>query len=235
MHLDDIKIDPEFQALLPKLPLLKREGLRAKLVAEGFRDPLIVWKGHGILIDGHNRFELCREEGIEPTFVEMEFADRSHAIEWARLQQDSRRNNTPEDDAENMGAVYELRKQRQGGDRKSKGHNALLVTTAEQVAEEFGVSPDTVKRAAEYKRGLDAIEEEEGPEAREEAKKLPMKEVRKKGRKIKPESNGTEQRQTDEEVAKLIATVRKRLQSWPIEQRKAFVRAINKVRAEFGI
>lgn len=229
MHIDDIKLDPEFQSLLPKLPLLKREGLRAKLIAEGFRDPLIVWKGHGILIDGHNRFELCREEGIEPTFVEMEFPDRSHAIEWARLQQDSRRNNSPEDDAENMGAVFELRKLRQ------KRHSDANRKTAELVAEELGVSTRTVERAAEYKRGLDAIEEEEGPEAREEAKKLPMKEVRKKGRKSKPESNGTEQRQTDEEVAKLIATVRKRLQSWPIEQRKAFVRGLNKVRAEFGI
>ena len=42
-------------ALVPPLTAQEREQLEANLLREGCRDALVVWAGHGILLDGHNR------------------------------------------------------------------------------------------------------------------------------------------------------------------------------------
>ena len=52
-----IQIDSELRALIPPLSSEERSQLEVNLVAEGCRDPLVVWKGHHILLDGHNRYE----------------------------------------------------------------------------------------------------------------------------------------------------------------------------------
>lgn len=52
-----IKQDPEFKGLLPPLASEEYEGLEQSLLAEGCRDPLVIWQG--ILIDGYNRYALC--------------------------------------------------------------------------------------------------------------------------------------------------------------------------------
>src|SRR2546422_453400 len=48
------EIDPEFADLLPRAAE-EVARLEALLLAEGCRDPVITWKGHGLLVDGHTR------------------------------------------------------------------------------------------------------------------------------------------------------------------------------------
>jgi hypothetical protein len=50
----ELCIDPEFLALIPPLSATERQGLEASILAEGCRDPLIVWEEKNILVDGHN-------------------------------------------------------------------------------------------------------------------------------------------------------------------------------------
>src|SRR5262245_33582433 len=50
---DRIRVDPEFAALIPPLSAEERQRLELSLLEEGCRDPLIVWKDHDILLDGH--------------------------------------------------------------------------------------------------------------------------------------------------------------------------------------
>ena len=59
---DSLKLDAEFQALIAPLMADERSQLESNLVAEGCRDALVVW--NGILLDGHNRFEICTRLGI---------------------------------------------------------------------------------------------------------------------------------------------------------------------------
>src|SRR5689334_20469111 len=59
-----IIIDDEIRALIPPLTTDERTQLMENLQAEGCRDPLVVWKGHGVLLDGHNRRDICTELGI---------------------------------------------------------------------------------------------------------------------------------------------------------------------------
>ena len=51
---------------LPIPPLLNEERalLRQNLLSEGCRDALVVWKGHDVLLDGHNRYDICTELGL---------------------------------------------------------------------------------------------------------------------------------------------------------------------------
>lgn len=191
MHIDDIKLDPEFQALFAdtRLSGSDREHLRNKLVTEGFHDPLVLWDG--VLLDGYTRLELCREDGIEPATRNVELRDRDHAIEWIRIHQHSRRNLDAKARALNIAEVYEARKRRNGarGPEKPGTEYQAFSDTRDEVAAEFNVSPSTVKQSVEYKRGLDKIEAEGGAEAREEAQqKLSMRQVRERGTKPKPTS-----------------------------------------------
>lgn len=85
-----IKIDPEFKSLIPPLTDEEYDGLRDSLLKEGCRDALVVWDG--VLVDGHNRYEICEKHGIPYDTVEMEFANRNDAKLWIYKNQLSRRN-----------------------------------------------------------------------------------------------------------------------------------------------
>ena len=138
-------LDKEFQALIPPLSQEERTQLEANLVADGCRDPLVVWplpvftvdysdaqdgsdmesyvyaeaQSHShytqdegvseyktwgadeevgekdwpcLLLDGHNRFEICTRLGLPYEVVLKEFASREDAIEWIIHNQFGRRN-----------------------------------------------------------------------------------------------------------------------------------------------
>jgi ParB-like chromosome segregation protein Spo0J len=60
-------IDPDFEGLMPALTGEARAQLEASLREEGCRDPLVVWPqpaGAPILLDGHNRYEICQQYGL---------------------------------------------------------------------------------------------------------------------------------------------------------------------------
>lgn len=180
MHIDEIQTDPEFEALFAdtRLSGVDLEHLTNKLLTEGFHDPLVLW--NGVLLDGYTRLGICRENGIEPKVRSVELSDRDHAVEWIRLHQHSRRNLDAKARALNIAEVYEGRKRRHGDrgpEKTDNDYQSFSAATREAVAAEFNVSPATVQRALEYKRGLDAIEAEGGAEAREKAESLPMETI----------------------------------------------------------
>jgi hypothetical protein len=89
-----IKIDPEFKALAPPLSTEERQGLERSIVeAGGARDPLVTWKG--VLLDGHNRHEICTEHGLAFDTVEAGgVKTRQDARVWIVKNQLARRNVT---------------------------------------------------------------------------------------------------------------------------------------------
>jgi len=88
-----IHIDPDFRALIPPLSPEERATLEANLQADGCRDPLVVWQG--VLLDGHNRYDLCTVHGIPYQTVEQSCADRNAAKAWIIRNQFGRRNLQP--------------------------------------------------------------------------------------------------------------------------------------------
>jgi ParB-like chromosome segregation protein Spo0J len=91
---DDVQIhiDDSFRNLIPPLTSSERESLESAITTEGCRDPITVWKDHGILLDGHNRFEICERNGISYQVFELPFSTEAEAKSWMIRNQFGRRN-----------------------------------------------------------------------------------------------------------------------------------------------
>jgi hypothetical protein len=155
-----ITIDEEFQSLIPPLSDFERLQLGETLEKEGCRDPLITW--NGILIDGHNRHEICERLGLEYSTCEITLADRDSVKAWMYRNQLGRRNLSPADASELRGLIYNARKKTKsqagskGGASKAQ-NDTCLKSTADEVAAETGVSAATIKRDAEYADAVDEV------------------------------------------------------------------------------
>lgn len=88
--MNNIQIDEELENLLPKLEVEKYNLLRADIIKNGCVNPIIVW--NGLIVDGHNRYRICKENNIEFKTKEMNFANKQEAMIWAWTTQKARRN-----------------------------------------------------------------------------------------------------------------------------------------------
>lgn len=86
----DLIIDAEFRDLIPPLSDDEKKQLEENILRDGIQDPLKVWQG--ILIDGHNRYEIAQRHGLEFQTVEMQFASRDDVKIWIIQNQLGRRN-----------------------------------------------------------------------------------------------------------------------------------------------
>jgi hypothetical protein len=85
-----IRINDEFKQLIPPLTAEEYAGLEKSILKEGCRDALVLWGN--VLIDGHNRYEICMKYGIPFETVKKEFDSRDDAILWMLNNQLARRN-----------------------------------------------------------------------------------------------------------------------------------------------
>lgn len=88
-----LKIIPEFKNLIPGLSPQECRGLEESLQSEGCRDPIVTWKG--IIVDGHNRYQICTSLKIPFTTIERQFQDETEVKIWIIKNQFSRRNLLP--------------------------------------------------------------------------------------------------------------------------------------------
>lgn len=98
--LSELKVDPEFDAMLPELTNDEYSDLVASIRRDGITDPIIVWGGHSLIVDGHNRYRIWRhelggDESLAPAIVEMPFSNRDEAKRFILERQLARRNLTP--------------------------------------------------------------------------------------------------------------------------------------------
>jgi ParB-like chromosome segregation protein Spo0J len=161
-----IIINPELQSFLPPLSAALLADLEQKLLREGCVDPLRVWQGTGILLDGHHRFALCQKHGLAYTTVAVEIEDLDDAKLWMITHQDSRRNWTPDERSYYIGKQYELEKKRVGRPGKN-GEKGAPLRTDERLAYEHQVTRRTIHHDAAYARNVDEVAEAVGPEARQ--------------------------------------------------------------------
>lgn len=86
----DLAVDPEFRDLIPPLNEEELKLLEESLVADGCESPLTVW--NGVIIDGHNRYAICRKHDIPFSIQEKNFSSRDDAMLWMLRNQLGRRN-----------------------------------------------------------------------------------------------------------------------------------------------
>ena len=118
-----ILINPDLKSFIPPLSYDERDKLLGNLRLNGCREPLVIWEEASILLDGHNRFELCTKYGIKYQTVKVSLDSFESAYSWIILNQLGRRNLTPEAMSYLRGKLYNLEKEQ--GKRKdlTYGHN----------------------------------------------------------------------------------------------------------------
>lgn len=90
----EYRIDPELNDVLPKLSDADYKALEQSLLTEGYKGaPIMVWGD--IIVDGHNRYEICNKHNIQYEVKSVEFASKEDAIIWMVRQQLGRRSLTP--------------------------------------------------------------------------------------------------------------------------------------------
>ena len=165
--LGQLKIDPEFEKVIPPISLSEFVQLEENILTEGqILTPIAVW--NGVIVDGHNRFKILqRHPHIQYTIKEMNFENRYEAIAWMCNQQLGRRNIRPEHFKYLIGRRYSAEKQmKRLRDEKGQylpgGHDDHLddgLKTSERIAQEIGKSERYVRRAEEFADGLDIADE----------------------------------------------------------------------------
>lgn len=90
----ELVVDEELRELIPPLDAEERRLLEESILRDGCRHPLIVWEkdGQRILIDGHNRYDICRTHSADFDIEIEPFEDRTQVILWMIENQMGRRN-----------------------------------------------------------------------------------------------------------------------------------------------
>ena len=145
----NITIDTEFKTLIPPLSEEEFKQLEANCVENGIQDSLKVW--NGILIDGHNRFEIAESHRLEYKTEEMEFSSRDDVKLWIIKNQLGRRNLSAYDRSvlalKLKPLIAEKAKEQQI--RKSVSQKSVEqkpIDTQKEVAKVAGVSHDTIHK-----------------------------------------------------------------------------------------
>ena len=89
-----LKINENFQKLIPPLTKGEYKQLKENLLTEGWRDNeyIILW--NDFIIDGHNRYKICMEHNIDFKTTEKKFDSEEDAKIWMINNQKGRRNLT---------------------------------------------------------------------------------------------------------------------------------------------
>lgn len=170
----NIIVDPRFRDKIPKPTPEELAQLEKNILTDGYiREPLVIWKWHDVLIDGHNRWTIYQKHTEElpfPDVREMEFEDENAAEDWMLMNQLGRRNLTPEQCSVLRAQVYRTMRKSHGnnaerGDdgrfqRTQNGYSGAEATrTSELAAKRLGVGKGTIIRDDQFLRGLEAAEE----------------------------------------------------------------------------
>ncbi len=153
----------DFEAICPTLTADEFQGLREDIRAHGCTDPIVVWKGHGVVLDGHNRFRICETDNLPYCVAYVELEDETAAKRWILRRQRNRRNLDRTAIKRLMAAEYELEKGQGERTDLTSRQTGEKSTAAERVAERYGTSPRTVERNAQFHRDVKDITVSVGP------------------------------------------------------------------------
>lgn len=153
----ELNINPKFQNLLDLPSESERTELEKSLLKDGGpRDAIIIRKGTNEIVDGHNRYGICKAHNLPFKTEEREFADDDAVEEWMIQNQLSRRNLSPVRAAYFLGLLYNKSKQ---DPTKAREATEDGKTTAEKLGEQYNVSERTVRRAGDEAAGIEVVAE----------------------------------------------------------------------------
>ncbi|MGD1889327.1 MAG: ParB N-terminal domain-containing protein [Cyclobacteriaceae bacterium] len=160
VNVNEIQVQSELQRFIPPLTADSKQQLEQNIKLNGCLDPLTVWKkdsGDMVLIDGHNRLDICQRNNISFKVRLHNFSSKEQAKDWMLNHQLGRRNLNPDQLSYFRGLKYERMKKKRGGYDKVLSSGQSGDKTSEILAREFNVSDRTILRDAEFAKGLELI------------------------------------------------------------------------------
>jgi len=191
----EIMIDDELKNLIPALSGPEFEQLEQNIIEEGCREAVIVW--NGLLIDGHNRHEICTKNDIEFKITERtDLTSREEVIDWMINNQIGKRNLTPGTISYLRGLKFKREKQKAleemgdapvaTPDESSESDNSAAPTAeennnsqreqspdlvvqpvAEKIAKQYRVTEKTIKKDEKFTDAIDTITINAGEELKD--------------------------------------------------------------------
>jgi len=144
-NLQAFEVLDELKTYLPPLSGKDLDNLTQLIMSEGIKDKLIVGvlpNGQKVLVDGHNRYEVAKKHGFSFEILEKEFESIEDIKKYMSLLQLGRRNLPPEQLAYHRGVLL-----------------AKKVFKITELAEKHNVNEKTIKRDANFAKGIDKIGE----------------------------------------------------------------------------
>lgn len=164
----ELKIDPELRDLLPPLTDDEYKQLEKNIVENGFDRNFPIMEWHGYVVDGHNRYKICKEHNITDYVVgTLAYETKEEVMEWMLDIQLGRRNLSPiqriaitekyrpiyEKQAliNKQNAISEARKNNENNRNEQFSVNlpkTVPINTSEKLASVAGVSEKTYRMGA---------------------------------------------------------------------------------------
>ena len=153
----ELKIDEEFKTLIPPLSADEFDQLKQNIISDGCREPLVVW--NGVIVDGHNRYNICTKNDIPFKVLKKQFEDRNEVIRWIIMNQFGRRNLTPYQRSElaiRLKPLVEMKAKENQKLSEGRGKKGCQISdnliqnkidTKKELAKLAGVSHDTLKKS----------------------------------------------------------------------------------------
>lgn len=92
----ELKIDPELRDLLPPLTDEEYKQLEKNITENGFDKNFPIMEWHGFIVDGHNRYDICKKHNITDYVVgTLAYETKEEVMEWMLDIQLGRRNLSP--------------------------------------------------------------------------------------------------------------------------------------------
>ena len=171
----ELRIDPEFSELIVPLSSDEYCYLEQNIRREGCFEPLMVWKN--IIVDGHDRYQICIRWGIPFQIKQIDFVDREDAISWICSMQLGRHDISEESRRYLIGRQYDAEKMTRRRKARTDGSfpahrkktavkesfastdqvRCCRKTTSQKLAEKYHLSHATVEKYVIYSHALDSI------------------------------------------------------------------------------
>lgn len=162
-----LKIDPEFKSLMHPLSEKEFLSLRESLLEGKAAYSIAAWNDY--LIDGYERYMICRQENLPYHVHRIGFSCREHAITWICREQLKKENLPNERFRYLIGKRYEteriVRKSFSSDTASPASHSKLQNTNSYQTAlklgKEYSLSHNTVYKYGIYSRMVDIVMEKD--------------------------------------------------------------------------
>lgn len=164
----DLKTDADFRNLIQPISRQEYLQLETDLIINGCQHPIITWDGY--IVAGHNRYEICRRNGIPFCTVELHFSCKEEVMAWICRDQ-LERSDLPEVMQRFLiGVLYESEK---AADKErtrfgsyqniyGSGQEALSKTsTAIMIAKKYHLARVSVEKYGAFARALNEVGKKE--------------------------------------------------------------------------